>query len=311
MIKEGVGDVTEANVVIGASNALALGATDGFLYLPSMAGVPTGDITDFTGKFGMVFDSTNNKIMVNKGGTSWVDVGASGSEVFTWTANHSMAGFKLISTGSQTSDRINLPNGSSNAIGFENNAGDGNIKLYSDSQDFLISTAEVLKIQQTNAGIASEFRMDYPVVVNDGSGIGRLKATGFDDASALEIYGFINFIVESDAVSTGPEGGMQFVCDENGTTEEYMYLNEAGGNVIDFFRPLRFASGMDIILNTGTGTKIGTGTTQKLGFWNATAVVQPVHIVDPTGGGTVDAEARTAIDAILAQLATLGLQASS
>lgn len=32
----------------------------------------------------------------------------------------------------------------------------------------------------------------------------------------------------------------------------------------------------NIVLSTGTGTKIGTGVTQKLGFWNATPVVQPV-----------------------------------
>ena len=31
----------------------------------------------------------------------------------------------------------------------------------------------------------------------------------------------------------------------------------------------------NIILNTSTGTKIGTGTTQKLGFYNSTPVAQP------------------------------------
>lgn len=125
----------------------------------------------------------------------------------------------------------------------------------------------------------------------------------------------------------------------------------------------------DIAVNTTTGTKIGTGTTQKLGFWNATPVVQPVHIADPSAvsaltqdsltdnsggtanttiaaitnaanagsadvGPTADAIAdiaaqlakiktdiaaiktgadsnKTAIDAILADLATVGLQAAS
>ncbi|MFA5262188.1 MAG: hypothetical protein WC378_00070 [Opitutaceae bacterium] len=33
--------------------------------------------------------------------------------------------------------------------------------------------------------------------------------------------------------------------------------------------------GANIVANTTTGTKIGTGATQKLGFWNATPVVQP------------------------------------
>jgi hypothetical protein len=67
----------------------------------------------------------------------------------------------------------------------------------------------------------------------------------------------------------------------------------------------------DIILGTTTGTKIGTATTQKLGFWNATPVVQQAHIADPAGGATVDTEARAAIASINALLATLGLTAAA
>lgn len=69
-------------------------------------------------------------------------------------------------------------------------------------------------------------------------------------------------------------------------------------------------SDVNIVLGTSTGTKIGTATTQKLGFWNATPVVQQSHIADPSGGATQDAEARTAIAAINALCATLGLTAS-
>jgi hypothetical protein len=51
----------------------------------------------------------------------------------------------------------------------------------------------------------------------------------------------------------------------------------------------------NFILNTTTGTKIGTGTTQKLGLWNATPVTQRSNIgavTDNTGGtagATIDA----------------------
>ena len=38
--------------------------------------------------------------------------------------------------------------------------------------------------------------------------------------------------------------------------------------------------GVDYALGTVTGTKIGTGTTQKLGLWNATPIVQPANTVD-------------------------------
>lgn len=55
-----------------------------------------------------------------------------------------------------------------------------------------------------------------------------------------------------------------------------------------------WADGVDLTVGSTTGTKLATATTQKLGFYNATPVVQPA--------GTVD---------VLASLVTLGLRAAS
>ena len=48
----------------------------------------------------------------------------------------------------------------------------------------------------------------------------------------------------------------------------------------------------DIILDTTTGTKIGTATNQKLGFFNATPIIQPIDGAtltnNVTAGGTTD-----------------------
>jgi len=74
---------------------------------------------------------------------------------------------------------------------------------------------------------------------------------------------------------------------------------------------LEFGDAVDMVFNTTTGTKIGTATNQKLGFFNTTPVVQAVHIADPTGGATQDAEARTAINAILVVLENVGLTAAA
>jgi hypothetical protein len=74
---------------------------------------------------------------------------------------------------------------------------------------------------------------------------------------------------------------------------------------------LQMGDAKNFVFNTTTGTKLATGTTQKMSFWNATPVVQPAHIADPSGGAIVDAEARTAINAILAWQATLGLTAAA
>lgn len=66
----------------------------------------------------------------------------------------------------------------------------------------------------------------------------------------------------------------------------------------------------DIILGTSTGTKIGTATTQKIGFYNATPIVQGASVADATGGVFVDAEARTAINDLISRMEATGLIAT-
>jgi hypothetical protein len=60
------------NVVIGPLSALATNATNGFLYIPTCAGTPTGVPTAKTGKVAIVFDTTNNQLHVYDGG--WIEV---------------------------------------------------------------------------------------------------------------------------------------------------------------------------------------------------------------------------------------------
>lgn len=73
---------------------------------------------------------------------------------------------------------------------------------------------------------------------------------------------------------------------------------------------LRFGSGVltiadavNIATNTGTGTKIGTATTQKIALWNATPVVQPTAVTD--ADGTL-ASATSQLNALLAKMRTIG-----
>jgi hypothetical protein len=55
------------------------------------------------------------------------------------------------------------------------------------------------------------------------------------------------------------------------------------------------------------GLKIGDASTALLGFYGATPVDRPDTVADPTGGSTIDSEARTAINAIIDRLQELGL----
>ena len=62
------------NIVAGASAALATTATDGFLYVPTCAGTPTGTPTAITGMAPIVVNTTNNKLYFYSGG-QWRDAG--------------------------------------------------------------------------------------------------------------------------------------------------------------------------------------------------------------------------------------------
>ena len=55
--------------------------------------------------------------------------------------------------------------------------------------------------------------------------------------------------------------------------------------------------------------KIGEASTDELGFFGATPVDQPATVADPSGGSTVDTEARAAIAAVIDRLQELGLMA--
>lgn len=63
---------TLGSIICGKQAALATNATDGFLYIPTMAGAASGTATAYTGKVPLVYDSTNNKIGISEGGGTWI-----------------------------------------------------------------------------------------------------------------------------------------------------------------------------------------------------------------------------------------------
>jgi len=66
------------------------------------------------------------------------------------------------------------------------------------------------------------------------------------------------------------------------------------------------ADALNIAVGTTTGTKIGTATTQKLGFFNATPVVQPTAVADATDAASVI----TQLNALLSRMRDPGLIAT-
>jgi hypothetical protein len=101
------------------------------------------------------------------------------------------------------------------------------------------------------------------------------------------------------------------VRSESGTdTNVDLALVPQGTGVVEVNNGIRMVDAANIAVNATTGSKIGTASTQKLGFWNATPAVQPAAQADASGGATVDAEARTAINGLLAKLRTIGIIAT-
>ncbi len=80
---------------------------------------------------------------------------------------------------------------------------------------------------------------------------------------------------------------------------EWLRIDQAG--------LITLANAVNIAVNTSTGTKIGTATTQKLSLWNATPIVQPASanqaaLTNSTGGtydGTLAAISGTGADAAI------------
>lgn len=69
-----VASFTGLGSTVMANGALATTATDGYLYITSCAGPPTGVPTAFTGRVAIQFDSTNNKLYVYDG--AWLSTAA-------------------------------------------------------------------------------------------------------------------------------------------------------------------------------------------------------------------------------------------
>jgi hypothetical protein len=72
-------------------------------------------------------------------------------------------------------------------------------------------------------------------------------------------------------------------------------------------KALQLFDGRNIIIGRTTGTMIGTATDQKLAFFGGTPVDRPATVTDPSGGTTIDSEARVAISSLIDRLQEVNL----
>ncbi len=102
---------------------------------------------------------------------------------------------------------------------------------------------------------------------------------------------------------TSSGGGLMRINDSTGSTK--LTFDGQSSNII------LLADGKNIAFGTGTGTKIAPNPLHKISVYGATPISQPAFIPAPSGGVTIDAEARTAIDSMRTLLINFGLTASS
>jgi hypothetical protein len=112
-------------------------------------------------------------------------------------------------------------------------------------------------------------------------------------------------IAQLTALAATPDAADEFVISDGGVTKKITATNVAAA-AWELTDNKSLADAANIVLGTTTGSKIGTGATQKLGFWNATPVVQPAAVANATDAATVI----TQLNDLLGKLRTLGLIAT-
>jgi hypothetical protein len=134
-------------------------------------------------------------------------------------------------------------------------------------------------------------------------------------AAALDVFGNQFFSAANPQIQFNAGGPiirlpsantLAFLTD---STTERVRIDSSGRLGLGVSSPtslLHLADAGNITVGTTTGTKIGTATTQKLGFYNATPVVQPTAVADATDAATVI----TQLNALLTRMRNLGLIAT-
>jgi hypothetical protein len=150
-----------------------------------------------------------------------------------------------------------------------------------------------------------------PTAVISGDTIGGLGVGGYDGSNWVLNKATVFALADGNWSNTSNPTRISFGTTPSGSTTrvEAMRIFSTGGILIQnggtftdagfrldvngTFRSqgdVTISDTRNIILATGTGTKIGTATTQKLGFWNAAPIVQPTTAVAAAtrvgGGGT-------------------------
>lgn len=167
----------------------------------------------------------------------------------------------------------------------------GNAVALTINQNDTTNNPTALSVSNTGSGLAGDLVMTSSGATAVVFGL-RNNATATNTAVTLR---FANTTLAT-ASATGAGTGEITVIRSSSPgagDSEMLFKISSGGSILQKFRvsaaKVTLADAVDMVIGTTTGTKIGTATSQKLGFWNATPIVQPsganqAAITDSTGG---------------------------
>jgi hypothetical protein len=298
----------------GISNA-AVEITDGTI---------TTELISAAGSYGIVGTSSNHPFYIRTNGQERLRITNDGLVgVGTSSPSHILT---ATTSGNNVFRAWTTDTGTSNQIVFDN-SGNFNYGVIGSISSNGTATGDVFGL-----GYAAAFVTDFTPVLSWTANTGRVGIGTSVPATALEVLGFIqtqsgafagggyNIRYTSDASSRswqlltdntayGDFTIQQSTTQTGSTYTPRLYISAAGNVGIGTTSPsslLHLADAGNITVGTTTGTKIGTATTQKLGFYNSTPVVQPAAVAN----ATTAIDVITQLNDLLAKLRTLGIIAT-
>lgn len=266
------------------------------------SGIAQFRTTSASGGFIYVADASNNGFLLGTGAT--VDALATGGEGVIRVNNSKSLIFSMTGTPGFT-----LIGGASGKALFRS----GSITAPATDAQVNIVPSATTRVGLLVQGAASQSANLTEWQNSVGTVLASVSATG-----GITVSQIVNVNANVSLSSTGTGGNRINFSTAGGTG---LFELDSGGNMVfrhsagslyfdvgsagtTYFRDSAFATfltltassgnitpkdGANLVLGTTTGTKIGTATSQKLGFWNATPIIQPASanqaaITDSTGG---------------------------